>query len=44
MSCVSVCVQVGKLDPKKHLASNVEELLTANITQTLGIMIDTVIF
>jgi len=35
---------VGKLDPKKHLESSVEELMTRNIDQTLSIMLDTVIF
>jgi len=35
---------VGKLDPKRHLQQNVEELMTANIVQTLGAMVDTVIF
>eukprot|EP01114_Cavostelium_apophysatum_P003017 TRINITY_DN1272_c0_g1_i1.p1 TRINITY_DN1272_c0_g1~~TRINITY_DN1272_c0_g1_i1.p1 ORF type:complete len:312 (-),score=63.65 TRINITY_DN1272_c0_g1_i1:57-992(-) len=35
---------VGKLDPKRHLQQNVEELMTSNIVQTLGAMVDTVIF
>jgi len=35
---------VGKIDPKKHLAAKVEELMTSNISQTLGIMIDTIVF
>jgi len=35
---------VGKLDPKKHLENDVEELMAANITQSLGTMLDTVIF
>lgn len=39
-----VVKNVGKLDPKKHLESNVEELMTANIAQTLGAMLNTVIF
>jgi len=37
-------LNVGKLDPKKHLESDVEELMAANITQCLGTMLDTVIF
>jgi 26S proteasome regulatory subunit N11 len=37
-------MNVGKIDPKKHLESNVEELMTTNISQTLGLMLDTVIF
>jgi len=35
---------VGKLDPKRHLQQNVEQLMTSNIVQTLGAMVDTVIF
>jgi len=37
-------LNVGKLDPKKHLESDVEELMAANITQCLGTMLDTVTF
>eukprot|EP01121_Diplochlamys_sp_Union-15-3_P013800 TRINITY_DN4332_c0_g1_i1.p1 TRINITY_DN4332_c0_g1~~TRINITY_DN4332_c0_g1_i1.p1 ORF type:complete len:307 (-),score=69.49 TRINITY_DN4332_c0_g1_i1:172-1092(-) len=36
--------RVGKLDPKKHLEQDVEKLMSANITQTLGAMLDTIIF
>jgi len=36
--------KVGKLDPKKHLEQDVSELMSNNITQCLGTMIDTVIF
>merc|ERR1711909_87657 len=35
---------VGKLDPKRHLEDKVEVLMTANIVQCLGAMLDTVIF
>lgn len=35
---------VGKLDPKRHLQDTVEDAITANITQTLGTMLDTVSF
>jgi len=35
---------VGTLDPKKHLESNVEDLLTSNISQCLGTMMATVVF
>jgi 26S proteasome regulatory subunit N11 len=35
---------VGKLDPKRHLQDTVEDAMTANITQTLGTMLDTVSF
>ena len=39
-----VVQKVGKLDPKKHLEQNVQTLLSNNIIQTLGTMLDTVIF
>lgn len=35
---------VGKLDPKRHLLQDIEELMSANISQTLGTMIDTIVF
>lgn len=35
---------VGKLDPKRHLESNVADLMSANIIQCLGTMLDTVVF
>jgi len=35
---------VGKLDPKRHLQQNVEQLMTSNIVQTLGAMVDTIVF
>jgi len=35
---------VGKLDPKKHLEQKVEGIMSQNIVQLLGTMIDTVIF
>ena len=35
---------VGKLDPKRHLEDKVEILMTANIVQCLGAMLDTIIF
>lgn len=37
-------MNVGKVDPKKHLAVSVEELMTKNISQCLGTMLDTVVF
>jgi len=37
-------MHVGKMDPKRHLTQDVEKLMTNNIAQTLGAMIDTVIF
>lgn len=39
-----VVAHVGKLDPKKHLQSAVEELMASNITQTLGAMLGSVVF
>lgn len=35
---------VGKQDPKRHLEEKVESLMTRNIVQCLGTMIDTVSF
>ena len=35
---------VGKVDPKRHLEMNVADLMSANIIQCLGTMLDTVIF
>jgi len=35
---------VGKLDPKRHLQEDLTKLMTSNINQTLGTMLDTVIF
>uniref|UniRef100_A0A7S1FXH8 MPN domain-containing protein n=3 Tax=Corethron hystrix TaxID=216773 RepID=A0A7S1FXH8_9STRA len=35
---------VGKIDPKKHLESSVSELMSTNIIQCLGTMLDTVVF
>jgi len=35
---------VGKLDAKKHLQADVEQLMSANIAQSLGTMLDTVVF
>jgi 26S proteasome regulatory subunit N11 len=37
-------MNVGKIDPKRHLENNVEELMTANISQCLGTMIGTLVF
>jgi len=36
--------KVGKLDPKKHIEQNVNDLMSYNITQCLGTMLDTVVF
>lgn len=35
---------VGKIDPKKHLETGVNELMSSNIIQCLGTMLDTVVF
>lgn len=37
-------MNVGKVDPKRHLGQTVEELMTKNISQCLGTMLDTVVF
>jgi len=39
-----VVQRVGKLDPKKHLEQSVSDLMSNNITQCLGSMLDTVTF
>lgn len=35
---------VGKQDPKRHLEEKVDVLMTNNIVQCLGAMLDTVVF
>ena len=35
---------VGRQDAKKHLEEHVSDLMSSNIVQTLGTMLDTVIF
>jgi 26S proteasome regulatory subunit N11 len=35
---------VGRQDAKKHLEENVSSLMASNIVQTLGTMMDTVVF
>ena len=37
-------MNVGKVDPKKHLENDVNELMALSIVQVLGTMLDTVIF
>eukprot|EP00752_Nemacystus_decipiens_P010074 g8978.t1 len=37
-------LNVGKVDPKRHLENDVSALMAANIVQSLGAMLDTVIF
>jgi 26S proteasome regulatory subunit N11 len=37
-------MNVGKLDPKRHLSNSVEELMTENISECLGSMLDTIVF
>ena len=37
-------LNVGKVDPKKHLENDVHELMAISIIQCLGTMIDTVVF
>ncbi|KAG1657686.1 hypothetical protein FOA52_007280 [Chlamydomonas sp. UWO 241] len=39
-----IVANVGKMDAKKHLASNVTQLMGSNINQALGTMLDTVVF
>jgi 26S proteasome regulatory subunit N11 len=35
---------VGKVDPKRHLEASVSDLMSSNIIQCLGTMLDTVVF
>ena len=37
-------LNVGKLDPKKHLENDVYELMALNTVQCLGTMLDTIVF
>ena len=37
-------MNVGKVDPRRHLESDVNDLMAASIIQCLGTMIDTVVF
>ena len=37
-------MNVGKIDPRRHLDNDVNELMAASIIQCLGTMIDTVVF
>lgn len=35
---------VGKLNAKKHLEENVNKLMSSNIVQELGTMVDSIVF
>ena len=35
---------VGKLNPKTHLTSNIDEVLNDNVMECLGTMVNTVVF
>lgn len=39
-----IVANVGKMDAKKHLSSNVGSLMATNINQALGTMLDTTVF
>jgi 26S proteasome regulatory subunit N11 len=39
-----VVANVGKMDAKKHLEDNVQQLMSANIVQSMATMLDTVVF
>lgn len=39
-----IVANVGKMDAKKHLASNVTNLMSSNIIQAMGTMLDTIVF
>ena len=40
----ALVANVGKLDAKKHLEADVENLMGANIVHSLGTMLNTVVF
>jgi 26S proteasome regulatory subunit N11 len=37
-------LNVGKIDPKKHLESDVYDLMALNTVQCLGMMLDTIVY
>jgi len=37
-------MNVGKINPKKHLEANVEDMMAENICHSLGTMLDTIVF
>jgi hypothetical protein len=39
-----IVANVGKIDPKRHLESDVAVLMASNIVQCLGAMLDTIVF
>jgi len=39
-----VVSSVGKMNPKNHLLSNVDDLLHENVMESLGTMLNTVVF
>ena len=39
-----VVANVGKMNAKKHLEAEVHKLMSSNITQCMGTMLDTVVF
>ena len=40
----TMIANVGKVDPKRHLANSVQDLMSDNILQVLGTMLATVVF
>jgi 26S proteasome regulatory subunit N11 len=39
-----VVSSVGKMNPKNHLYSNIDELVNENVMECLGTMLNTVVF
>jgi 26S proteasome regulatory subunit N11 len=39
-----IVANVGKMDAKKHLTANVTQLMSSNINQAMGTMLDTLVF
>ena len=44
LSSQLIVESAGKVDPQRHLQDKVEELMSANILQCLGTMLNTVVF
>ena len=39
-----VVANVGKMDAKKHLEAEVQKMMSGNIVQCMGTMLDTIVF
>lgn len=39
-----IVANVGKMDAKKHLEAEVQKMMSGNIVQCMGTMLDTIVF